>query len=441
MGLLAARAVCQDAPPGWRLVWRDDFQTFDESKWRKVDTNLPTNHSRQDYLPEQVAVDRGRLVITSDEEPSRGLPYRSGQIVSQSEQRFGRWEVRANLPSSQGMWPAIWLLPDVDRFPWPSGGEIDILENRGNQPHLTSSAFHYGSSQPYRHDFVLGEQQTGLGATLANYHSSFHTYAVDWTNRYLRFYVDGVHHYTVHDEDVGGFLSQSTAPMQLVINTAIGGTFLPDPDNSTVWPQTLDVDWVKVYEPEPESFAAAFSNGGFEESAQAALAGWSVFGNDLTDNPNVRAASEAVASGDTSLKLFGTFDNGQNYSGVSQGITVEAGAKVTASLVSLVRSQDSIARTDNSALLKIEFYSEFGAKHGSPKMLGEEQITIAAADTPEDIWRRHELSAVTPQGAVEARVALVFCQPRVAPGAVHIDNVNFTVNDQGNAKVNFNSDG
>lgn len=439
--VFASHGTAAADPPGWRLAWQDDFDQFDAATWTKVDTNVPTNNSRQDYLPEQVTVENGSLVITAEDEPSRGLPYRSGQVISKSEQRLGRWEVRAKLPTSRGMWPAIWLLPQVDRYLWPSGGEIDILENRGDQPNLTSSAFHYGSRTPYLHQFVYDEQQTAVGDSLANYHDSFHTYAVDWTDNYLRFYVDGVNHYTVYDEDVGGFLSQNTAPMQLVINNAIGGAFLDDPDASTVWPQRMEIDWVRVYEPAPESFVATFTNGDFEQG-QGLLSGWSVFGNDLRDNPNVRLASEATAGGEHSLKLFGTFAPGvTSYSGVAQGISVAEGAEVRAAASAFIKSNDSIAGTDNSVQLKIEFYSEFGAKYGSAKMLGEESLEIATANTVEDAWHAHELVRTAPAGAVEARLSLVFTQPGQGAGAVHIDDVAFTAVAPAAAQGDFNGDG
>ena len=145
------------SPPGWRLVWSDDFDSLDDTKWERVKSHKPTNNSRQAYLPEQVFVREGNLVILSENKLADGLPYRSGQVISKHAQRLGRWEVRARIPGTRGMWPAIWLLPDG---PWPSLGEIDIMENRGNQPTITSNAFHWGSNSPYAHHFHAMEQQT-----------------------------------------------------------------------------------------------------------------------------------------------------------------------------------------------------------------------------------------------------------------------------------------
>lgn len=425
-------------PPGWQLVWDDDFEQLDTDRWDVITSYQPTNNSRHAYLPGQVSVNDGHLILTSENEPAGGLPYRSGQVISKSSQRHGRWEVRAKLPTTQGMWPAIWLLPDVAQHPWPSGGEIDIMENRGNQPTLTSSAFHYGTNPPYKHSFVFGEQQTRVGGDLVDYSNRFHTYAVDWTDRYLRFYVDDVHYYTVYDEDVDGFLSSSTQPMELVLNTAVGGDFLPNPNESTVWPQTFEIDWVRVYQANPAPLP--FVNGGFESNG-GTLAGWSVFGNDLRNNPNVLAANEAVAEGNTSLKLFGTFGSGADYSGVTQGIMVVSGQEIEASLESLIRSADSIAGTSNTLAMRIEFYSEFGAKFDSDKMLHVEQIQIADGSTTVDVWQPHTLSAIAPPNAVEARLAIVFHQPGVDAGAVHVDAVKFGVVDTAVSIGDYNGDG
>lgn len=434
-GLQAAYGVA----PDWRLLWEDNFQGFDANRWEAVTTFDPTNNSQQAYLASQVSVENGNLVLTSENEPAGSLPYRSGLVKTRESQQYGRWEVRAKLPATTGMWPAIWLLPDTVEHPWPSGGEIDIMENRGNQPTATSSAFHYGTSQPYRHDFVYGEQQTPtLDGAFTRYDQEFHTYAADWTPEYIRFYVDGVNHYTLFDEDVGGFLSQNTQPMQLIINTAVGGTFLPDPDASTVWPQEFRIDSVKVFEATGQPGEVQLTNSGFELDG-GGLSDWTLFGNQLIENPNVRVASEAVRTGNASLKVFGSFQAGVNHSGISQGITVGAGDEVTAELHALVRSADALAG-ENRIALKIDFYSRYGAKYGSDAMLREETLWIADATTRTDQWDRQGLSVLAPEGAEEARLSIVFEQPDFDGGAIHIDDIVFEAT-PAVARADFNLDG
>lgn len=409
--------------PSWTLAWEDDFDTFDESRWIKVEEYQPTNNSLQDYLPDQVTVEQGRLVITATDENPVLNQYKSGQVRSRNEQRLGRWEARAKMPTTKGMWPAIWLLPEGKKHLWPSGGEIDIMENRGNEPLMTSSAFHYGARRPFKHQFKTQDQWTSLDGEPVNYHDSFHTYAVDWTDRYLRFYVDGVNYFTVHDEDVDGFLSEHAAPMRFIINNAIGGTFLPNPDETTRWPQRMEIDWVRAYELDDAPGKAVFANGGFEADG-GSLAGWTLFEANTASPPNASVVSQPVKGGARSLRLTGNRPRAE-YCGVSQGVTVAGGESVKVSLSLFVRSQETLG--DNRVLLKIEFYDAFGAKYGSSSMLGQPEKLIADASAPTDRWIDHEFEAVAPEGAVEARVVVVYHQPGEAGGAVHLDDLSLEI--------------
>ncbi|HEX6961960.1 MAG TPA: family 16 glycosylhydrolase [Lacipirellula sp.] len=425
---LPPRSNVWAAAPGWDLVWNDEFEgsQVDPAKWTKEVTNNPANNEQQGYTAEQVTVSGGNLVITSENIPTQGpdgQPYRSGRVHSNFTKKYGRWEVRADLPTSKGMWPAIWLLPDTQQYPWPSGGEIDIMENRGQQPQLTSSAYHWGAS--WRdHQFRFSEQTMARFGQPVDFHDGFHTYSVEWDATKVRFFVDDVHHWTLYDADTGGFLGDDSAPMWTMLNTAVGGDFLGaggQPDGTTVWPQKFLIDYVRISDRNNDPLR--FRNGGFEQN-DGSLAGWSVFGNRL-DHNNVSVHNEAVAGGDASLKIFGQFRSTNNFSGVSQGITVSPGDPVEASAESFIRSQDALA-AGTQVQMKIEFYSDFGGRHGTSSLLDEVVATIADPASMQDVWRPHELSAVAPAGAVEARIAFVFVQsPANGGGAIHLDNVSF----------------
>ncbi len=162
--VLAFVAHLDAQPPavsGYQINWLDEFdgKSVDLAKWTPVFSTNPTNNSLHAYLPGNVMVDDGKLIIQSTNQPFGQFAYRSGQVISTALHRYGRFEIRAKLPTSQGMWPAIWLLPDQPPL-WPSQGEIDIMENRGNQPFLTSSAFHWGTNPPYNHNFVYAENES-----------------------------------------------------------------------------------------------------------------------------------------------------------------------------------------------------------------------------------------------------------------------------------------
>jgi beta-glucanase (GH16 family) len=423
--LISPLAGGQTQTPGWTLVWNDEFDgtALDLDKWTPESTTNPANNERQAYLPQQVTVSGGNMVITSENVPFANKQYQSGRVHSNYVQRHGRWEVRADLPTSRGMWPAIWLLPNASQYRWPSQGEIDIMENRGHQPTLTSSAYHFGTNPPFFHSYRTAEQTTARFGEPEDYHAGLHTYAVEWDSSKVRFFVDDVHHWTVYDADTNGYLGNQTAPMQTMLNTAVGGDFLggQQPDATTVWPQQFLIDYVRIYEKNDDPIT--FRNGGFE-SSDGSLAGWSVFGNRANTN-NVSVHEQAVADGAASLKLFGQSTGDANFAGVSQGITVAAGDEVFASAESFIRSQDSIAATANTVVMKIEFYRDFGGRHGTAALLQEVVETIADATSPNDEWRFHELSAVAPEGALEARLAFVFTQAGTAGGAVHLDKAQF----------------
>lgn len=238
-------------PPGWKLVWSDEFEgtSLDTSKWEPIDWKTPYNNEWQAYHPGQVIVSGGNLQLTAIDVPYGEKAYRSGKVESKWTKQYGRWEVRAKLPGTQGTWPAIWLLPDVSRHPWPSQGEIDIMEHRGDIPTRISSAFHWGPNSRGR-KFLTDDQVICCAGRVIDFTDSFHTYAVEWDAEELRFFVDDVNHYTIHDADTNGFLSAQSAPAEIQLNVAVGGDYVDDaqPDESSVWPQQMLVDYVRVYE-------------------------------------------------------------------------------------------------------------------------------------------------------------------------------------------------
>jgi hypothetical protein len=297
------------------------------------------------------------------------------------------------------------------------------MENRGDQPTLTSSAFHWGTNPPYRHEFLYSEYQAVSDGVVQNFHNSFHDYAVEWDEEQIRFYVDDVHHYTVRDDDTGGFLSSDIAEMRLVINTAIGGTFLDNPDASTQWDQTLEVDHVYAFTKAATPPVLTFENGGFEQNG-GSMAQWSTFGNSII---NVSTGHEYLSEGSESLKLYGQFNGQTNYSGVQQGITVKAGDVVVASAEALVPSQDSIAGSANQVSMNIDYFSVQHGLYGSSEYLGSDSIVLANGASSQDVWLDQSLTATVPAGAVEARIALVFIQQDNASGAVFVDNTEFSV--------------
>ena len=248
--LTAERAAAQVPDvPGWQLVWHDEFDgtSVDTQNWDVLTRRNSFNNEKQYYTPQQATVADGLLRITATDEPLDGKHYRSARLESWQTFAPGRFEARIDLPTTQGMWPAFWLLPRDEQ--WPTAGEIDILENRGSEPFRVSSAYHWQTNPSVpccsQHQFVFENYSAFDDGIAVNFHSGFHTYAVEWDATRLRFYVDGVLHYTV-TENAGRPIFEE--PMNIILNLAVGGDFGGDPDATTVFPQHMNVDYVRVWQ-------------------------------------------------------------------------------------------------------------------------------------------------------------------------------------------------
>ncbi|QDT67624.1 Beta-glucanase precursor [Planctomycetes bacterium MalM25] len=410
---------------GWDRVWVDPFNgsSVNTGRWEVADREFSPNNELQYYHPDQVSVGNGQLTITASNQPLGAQPYRSGLIRTWQEHRYGRWEVRADLPFGKGMWPAIWLLPrDLGTAPWPTGGEIDIMENVGNDTFFVKGSYHYnwtpGSPITSNADYRTGE----------DFAAGMHDYAVEWDPDQLRFYVDDNLYHVVDNP-----IQPQEQPMSLIINLAVGGDWPGSPDGSTQFPQTFDIDHA-IYWTRDET---ELINPDFDRSGWG-LNGWDVFGNEID---NVTAQTEAALDGTHALKLFGQFNGSQNYSGVAQGIAVTPGQDIVAEANAFVRSEDSIFATDNEVLMKLEYYRVFDGLHGGADFLGEEVLPIADGSTVEDVWASHQIIGVVPDDAVEARVSFLFNQPGTAGGAVHVDAVSLLATDPIPLSGDYNGDG
>jgi beta-glucanase (GH16 family) len=251
---LSARRADAQIPdvPGWQLAWHDEFDgpVVDTDKWEVLTRQNSFNNEKQYYLPQQASIVGGNLRITATNEPIANKLYRSARLESWEAFGPGRFEARIDLPTTQGMWPAFWLFPNDPEIPWPTGGEIDILENRGSQPFLVSSAYHWQTNPGpccSQHQYVFEEYSTTQNGIPVNFHEGFHTYAVEWEANRLRFYVDGVLHYTVTETAQRPIFE---TPKNIILNLAVGGDFGGDPDGSTVFPQFMDVEYVRVWQPQ-----------------------------------------------------------------------------------------------------------------------------------------------------------------------------------------------
>ena len=237
-----------------QLTFQDEFDVNgapDPSKWTFDIGTGPNddgwgNNELQYYTDrtENVTVNNGYLIITARQESFEGSGFTSARLLTKGifEQQYGRFEARMRLPYGKGMWPAFWMLgADIDTNPWPGCGEIDIMENGGSSPTIVSGAVHGpgyngGLAILKEYDFENDRVDTG-----------FHVYGVEWGPEYINFYVDDVLYNQLTPEDVTGRWVFDQGPFFMLINLAVGGNFDGPPNDETVFPQTMLVDYVRVY--------------------------------------------------------------------------------------------------------------------------------------------------------------------------------------------------
>jgi len=191
---------------------------------------------------ENVSAQNGILIITAKKEEYNGASYTSGRIVTKAEQTYGRYEARIRLPYGQGIWPAFWLL-GADCGPavvWPECGEIDIMEYRGQEPTTIHGSVHgngYSGGEAITKSYSLENDRFDAG---------FHVFGIEWGPEYINYYVDDVLYNQITPEDVPGEWVFDH-PFKIIVNLAVGGSFVDSPNSETVFPQTMLIDYVRVY--------------------------------------------------------------------------------------------------------------------------------------------------------------------------------------------------
>lgn len=233
------------------LVMQDEFSTDgvpDPAIW---DYNIGTgdngwgNSELQYYTdrPENIKVENGMLKITAQKESFMGSQYTSARILTKGlfDQKYGRFEARIKLPWGQGIWPAFWLLgANSDEVSWPQCGEIDIMEYRGQEPTTVQGTVHgpgYSGGQSIFKSYSLQNNR---------FDTDFHVFGIEWGENYINFYVDDVLYNQITPEDVTGEWVYDH-PFYIILNVAVGGGFVGSPNSETSFPQTMLVDYVRVY--------------------------------------------------------------------------------------------------------------------------------------------------------------------------------------------------
>lgn len=304
------------ASPAWgqsyQLVWQDEFNgtQLDLTKWEpQVGDGCPSlcgwgNNELQYYRTQNTTVAGGLLTITAKRENFGGRAYTSSRLRTKNrgDWKYGRMEMRAKMPVGRGLWPAFWMLPTDEAYgTWAASGEIDILEYLGHQSNRIFGTLHYGGTYP-------ANQMSSNSYTLpaGTFNSGFHDFALEWEPCAMRWYVDGLLYATQTNWNSTGapYPAPFDQRFHLLLNLAVGGNLPGAPDGSTVFPQTLVVDYVRVYqlpdisaclkEFDGMNHANPFANGWFTFAGSVGSGG---IGANLVDLPPVDGCRASLQAG------------------------------------------------------------------------------------------------------------------------------------------------
>lgn len=260
MTICATLTFCQTpARLGWVLVWSDEFDgkdgsSIDKSKWVSEIGGGKWGNNESEYYtarPKNASIRGGNLVITARKEKhtdpgNKTWDYTSARLKTAGKfsQTNGRFEARIKIPFGQGIWPAFWMLGnDIDQAGWPACGEIDVMENIGKEPSIAHGTIHgpgYSGADGIGSPYALPDGK--------HFSDSFHVFAVEWEPKAIRFYVDDALYATRTPAELpAGKKWVYDHPFFLILNLAVGGDWPGYPDATTVFPQTMQVDYVRAY--------------------------------------------------------------------------------------------------------------------------------------------------------------------------------------------------
>jgi len=322
-------------PEGYSLVWSDEFNSpsINTANWQYetgdgTDYGLPAgwgNNELQLYTNSTensgIVNDEGLSVLYLRALSDGSGGFTSAKMTTKNlfSMRFGRIDIKAKMPKGQGIWAALWMLgSNRDQIDWPGCGEIDIAEVLGSEPEKVYSTLHYTDSE-----HTHGEIQESYVLSNATFNDAYHIFSLDWTPENLTFNVDGVE---ISEVPVAGDMKEFLRSFYLVLNVAVGGNWPGSPDNTTTFPQTMYVDYIRVFKKNdftaPEAPALDIDEETIGQNIEPSIAlhaikdGFTDFGNASVvvyggGGEPVVGVSELAVNGDSSLVL--------NYPGGSWG--------------------------------------------------------------------------------------------------------------------------
>jgi len=243
---------CASEKQDWELVWSDEFNYNglpDSTKWTaEVGGHGWGNNELQYYTSgrtKNARVEKGMLTIEAQREKMEERDYTSARLVTKNkgDWKYGKIDVRAKLPKGLGTWPAIWMLGSTTPLNWPDDGEIDIMEHVG-----FNQGFIHASVHTKKFNHVIGTQKTDT-IFVNDCSENFHIYSVEWDKDSVRVGMDGEYYFRFGNDGTGYEAWPFDNKMHLLLNIAVGGNWGGQKGvDTTIWPQQMLVDYVRVYQ-------------------------------------------------------------------------------------------------------------------------------------------------------------------------------------------------
>ncbi len=243
--------ITPDNYAGFDLVWADEFDEpqINRENWiYEIGDNGWGNQELQYYTErlDNSRIQDGQLIIEARKENFNGAPYTSARMITRDLQEFtyGRVDVRAVLPEGQGIWPAIWMLgAKFTEVGWPACGEIDIMELVGHEPSTVHGTAHWG---PQGQSFSQNKGQSTV-LTEGKFSDQFHVFSILWEPDRIIWLLNDEEFFRLNKSDVNGTYPFNE-PFFFLLNIAVGGQWPGNPDETTVFPQQMIVDYIRIFQ-------------------------------------------------------------------------------------------------------------------------------------------------------------------------------------------------
>ncbi|MEP7144237.1 MAG: family 16 glycosylhydrolase [Ferruginibacter sp.] len=237
--------------PGYNLTWSDEFtgNSINQGNWNFESGGSGWGNHELEYYTGRIQnalQSNGKLIIEARNEPFGGSNYTSARMTTQNKKlfKFGRIDIRAKLPVTKGMWPALWMLgSNISSVPWPACGETDIMELVGSDPKKVVGTGHYANSAG-THD-SKGGSYSMIGE---DFSQKFHVFSIIWEQDSIQWLIDNMVYYTMTKASAGTTAYPFNSEFFFIVNVAVGGDWPGPPDGTTGFPQRMFVDYIRVFQ-------------------------------------------------------------------------------------------------------------------------------------------------------------------------------------------------